>query len=43
MLDRVHASPGVIDGRDGENFVHALEIYEEANSPLTKSSSADSV
>jgi hypothetical protein len=30
MLDRVHASPGVIDGRDGENFVHALEIYEEA-------------
>src|ERR1700738_1131799 len=22
MLDRVHASPGVIDGRDGENFVH---------------------
>jgi hypothetical protein len=30
MLDRVHASPGVIDGRDGENFVHALEIYEQA-------------
>src|ERR1700730_16095561 len=30
MLDRVHASPGVIDGRDGENFVHALEIYEKA-------------
>jgi hypothetical protein len=30
MLDRVHASPGVIDGRDGENFLHALEIYEKA-------------
>lgn len=28
MLDRVHASPGVIDGRDGENFRHAVEIYE---------------
>jgi hypothetical protein len=24
MLDRVHASPGVIDGRDGENFRRAL-------------------
>jgi hypothetical protein len=32
MLDRVHASPGVIDGRDGANFVHALEIYEKAKS-----------
>lgn len=31
MLDRVHASPGVIDGRDGANFVHALEIYEKVN------------
>ena len=30
MLDRVHASPGVIDGRDGKNFVDALEIYETA-------------
>ena len=30
MLDRVHASPGVIDGRGGENFVHALEIYEKS-------------
>jgi hypothetical protein len=30
MLDRVHAAPGVIDGRDGENFLHALEIYEKA-------------
>jgi lipoprotein-anchoring transpeptidase ErfK/SrfK len=29
MLDRVHASPGVIDGRDGANFEHALEIYEK--------------
>ena len=29
MLDRVHASPGVIDGRDGANFQHALEIYEK--------------
>ena len=28
MLDRVHASPGVIDGRDGANFEHALETYE---------------
>jgi lipoprotein-anchoring transpeptidase ErfK/SrfK len=28
MLDRVHASPGVIDGRDGENFRHALATYE---------------
>src|SRR3984893_14361865 len=30
MLDRVHASPGVIDGHVGENFVHALETYEKA-------------
>ena len=30
MLDRVHASPGVIDGRDGKNFEDALEIYEKA-------------
>lgn len=29
MLDRLHASPGVIDGRDGENFEHALETYEK--------------
>ena len=29
MLDRVHASPGVIDGRDGENFEHGLETYEK--------------
>ena len=30
MLDRVHASPGVIDGRSGDNFEHALAIYEKA-------------
>ena len=30
MLDRVHASPGVIDGRDGKNFTDALAIYEKA-------------
>ena len=30
MLDRVHASPGVIDGRDGSNFRHAVEIYAKA-------------
>ncbi len=30
MLDRVHASPGVIDGRGGANFVHALELYEKS-------------
>ena len=30
MLDRVHASPGVIDGKVGVNFVHALEVYEHA-------------
>ncbi len=29
MLDRVHASPGVIDGRDGANYEHALAIYEK--------------
>ncbi len=29
MLDRLHASPGVIDGRDGENFEHAVETYEK--------------
>ena len=30
MLDRVHASPGVIDGRGGANFEHALAIFEQA-------------
>ena len=29
MLDRLHISPGVIDGRGGDNFEHALEIYEK--------------
>lgn len=29
MLDRLHISPGVIDGRDGDNFEHALETYEK--------------
>lgn len=28
MLDRLNASPGVIDGKDGENFVHALVSFE---------------
>ena len=28
MLDRVHDSPGVIDGKEGTNFVHALEAFE---------------
>ncbi len=28
MLDRLHASPGVIDGKEGENFTHALEAFE---------------
>ena len=37
MLDRVHASPGVIDGRDGQNFEHALATYEKVKGlPLTK-------
>ena len=29
LLDRVHTSPGVIDGKDGANFSHALESYED--------------
>ena len=28
MLDRVHASPGVIDGKEGTNFTHALQTFE---------------
>ena len=28
MLDRVHDSPGVIDGKEGANFIHALEAFE---------------
>lgn len=31
MLDRLHVSPGVIDGKYGSNFVHALETYEQQN------------
>ncbi len=31
MLDRLHASPGVIDGRIGTNYQHALETYEKEN------------
>ena len=31
MLDRMHDSPGVIDGRTGANFEHALEEYEKQN------------
>ena len=37
MLDRLHASPGVIDGKDGANFVHALQTYERAKMlPVSK-------
>lgn len=31
MLDRLHVSPGVIDGKTGTNFEHALETYEKEN------------
>ena len=31
MLDRLHVSPGVIDGKPGSNFVHALASYEKEN------------
>ena len=31
MLDRMHDSPGVIDGKVGSNFEHALEEYEKQN------------
>ncbi len=31
MLDRLHHSPGVIDGKAGTNFEHALESYEKDN------------
>ena len=37
MLDRVHASPGVIDGHVGKNFVDALNVYAKAKGlPVTK-------
>jgi peptidoglycan hydrolase-like protein with peptidoglycan-binding domain len=31
LLDRSHNSPGVIDGRDGANFEHALAAYEKSH------------
>jgi lipoprotein-anchoring transpeptidase ErfK/SrfK len=31
LLDRAHFSPGVIDGRDGENVKNAISAYERAN------------
>ena len=31
MLDRLHVSPGVIDGKPGTNFEHALASYEKEN------------
>lgn len=29
LLDRAHNSPGLIDGRDGENVMKALSLFEE--------------
>ena len=31
MLDRLHDSPGVIDGKTGTNYEHALAAYETEN------------
>lgn len=31
LLDRARFSPGVIDGRHGENFANALRVYQEQN------------
>ena len=31
MLDRLHVSPGVIDGKLGTNYEHALATYEKEN------------
>ena len=32
LLDRAHASPGIIDGRDGNNIRNALRMFEERSS-----------